>query len=57
VIAFRPDLARQRAAKVRSGTQAVQHMSKVEFRPPAELTPHALVDIDAVDPREQPRAA
>src|SRR5689334_406687 len=57
MIAFRPDFTRHRTAEILSRAKAVQHMREIEFRPPAELAPRALVDIDAIDPGEESPAA
>src|SRR3954462_677736 len=57
MIAFRADIARERAAKIALIAKTVQDMREVEFGPPAQLAPRTLVDIDAVDRGEQPPAA
>jgi len=49
VISLAPDCPRERAEYFISTPQAVEHMTEVEARTPAEFLPGTIVDVDTVD--------
>src|SRR6185437_6941627 len=49
VIALGADRLRQRAARIQIGLERGQHAREIVLRPPAQLLPRSLVDIDPAD--------